>query len=166
MTNFTVGELAAAILPPHEELAAVIDRVRNWTKEGLLRPAGKKHPGTGRHRLYGEDAIKDALVLAALTGLGVAAVRGSALLEIARHGFDVARRAQQGRLAGGTVYLIGRPDRIEFVRIGDGVYPADAVPFAEAIIVINMTALYARFENAIHVASMLHGAAGTQKKSL
>jgi hypothetical protein len=49
----------------------MFDRVRHWTREGLLSPAGAKNPGTGRARLYDESAVRKARVLNSLTECGV-----------------------------------------------------------------------------------------------
>jgi DNA-binding transcriptional MerR regulator len=49
----------------------MFDRVRHWTREGLLSPAGDKNPGTGRARLYDESAVRKARVLNSLTECGV-----------------------------------------------------------------------------------------------
>ena len=66
MTSITVGDIARRIREPGEELSAVIDRLRNWTKEGLIKPVGDRSPGTGRKRLYPERAIIDAAILSRL----------------------------------------------------------------------------------------------------
>jgi DNA-binding transcriptional MerR regulator len=55
------------------EVAAVqplFERIRHWTREGLLSPAGEKNPGTGRARLYDDDAVRKARVLNSLTECG------------------------------------------------------------------------------------------------
>jgi DNA-binding transcriptional MerR regulator len=49
----------------------MFERVRHWTREGLLSPAGEKNPGTGRARLYDESAVRKARVLNSLTECGV-----------------------------------------------------------------------------------------------
>ena len=49
----------------------MFERVRHWTREGLLSPAGDKNPGTGRARLYDESAVRKARVLNSLTECGV-----------------------------------------------------------------------------------------------
>jgi DNA-binding transcriptional MerR regulator len=49
----------------------VFDRVRHWTRENLLSPAGEKNPGTGRVRLYDESSFRKAKVLNSLTECGV-----------------------------------------------------------------------------------------------
>ena len=63
MPTFTVSELAARIRRPDEKPELVADRIRNWTKDGLLEPSGEKNPGTGRSRLYPEKALIEAAVL-------------------------------------------------------------------------------------------------------
>lgn len=54
-----------------EAARPMFERVRHWTREGLLEPAGDKHPGTGRARLYDESALRKAKVLNSLTECGV-----------------------------------------------------------------------------------------------
>ena len=75
MRTFTMSEIAERIRNPDEELGAVIDRLKNWAKEGLLQPVGEKHPGTGRHRYFPESALIDAAVLHVMTNqIGMQAV--------------------------------------------------------------------------------------------
>jgi hypothetical protein len=76
MAGITVSEIAESIRREDENITAVVDRLRNWTKEGLLRPLGEKNPGTGRKRHYPETAIIDAMLLTVLTDqIGMAAVK-------------------------------------------------------------------------------------------
>lgn len=63
MTMLTVGEIAERIRDPGEPLAAVIERLRYWAKAGLLKPVGKRKPGTGHHRRYSRRAVLDAAIL-------------------------------------------------------------------------------------------------------
>jgi DNA-binding transcriptional MerR regulator len=48
----------------------LFERIRHWTREGLLSPAGEKNPGTGRARFYDETAFRKARVLNSLTECG------------------------------------------------------------------------------------------------
>jgi len=57
--KLTVGEIAECIREPSEDLTVVVDRLRNWTGEGLLKTLDH-NPGTGRKRLYPEKALVDA----------------------------------------------------------------------------------------------------------
>jgi hypothetical protein len=67
MTTLTVRDIAQRVQRPGEELRTAVDRVRNWTKEGLLRPVGDIHPGTGRKKQYSEKAAIRAMILQAIS---------------------------------------------------------------------------------------------------
>jgi hypothetical protein len=67
MATLTVSEIAERVQKPGEELRTAVDRVRNWTKEGLLKPVGDIHPGTGRKKQYSEKAAIRALILQAIS---------------------------------------------------------------------------------------------------
>ena len=60
---FTVSDIAQKIRRPDEEIGQAVTRVRNWTKEGLLRPSGKAHTGTGNAREYSTEAVVDAFLI-------------------------------------------------------------------------------------------------------
>lgn len=106
MTGITVKDLARWVSRPAEDQGVVIARLRNWTKEGLLSPVGEPNPGTGRARLYDDGAILRALVLTALSDLGVPAIRSKQLssgeapfFQLVEFGFgqiaDLERRGAQ-----------------------------------------------------------------------
>jgi DNA-binding transcriptional MerR regulator len=48
-----------------------IERLHYWTRERLLLPIGKRHPGTGRRRLYPDTADREALILNEMMEAGV-----------------------------------------------------------------------------------------------
>jgi DNA-binding transcriptional MerR regulator len=66
----TVSEIAHRLAKP-EERNTLRERIRHWTREGLVKPIGERNPGTGRHRLYEESVLVDVAILNALAGLGV-----------------------------------------------------------------------------------------------
>ena len=155
---FTVRELAEVVRRPDEEITAVVDRLRNWTKEGLLTHLGPKNPGTGRHRKYSQAGLIEAAVLTALAEVGLPAVRGAAIrgttkgglamtaLKLARHAFqDIDDKYRNGF----WVYLIVARTHKKSSRGGDALailqevpMPANAVeipPTSETAIVINLT---------------------------
>jgi hypothetical protein len=73
---YTVGELAEKVRRPGEDMPALLARLRNWTKEGLLVPEGDRNPGAGRSRVYPEKAVAIARALGVLADVvGVAAVK-------------------------------------------------------------------------------------------
>jgi hypothetical protein len=76
MRTFTVTEIAERIARKGEKLELVADRIRNWTKDGLLEPVGEKNPGTGRSRTYPEKALIEAMVLLELMdSLGIQPIK-------------------------------------------------------------------------------------------
>jgi hypothetical protein len=77
MRNFTVNEIAEKIRYEHEPLKKAADRVRNWTREGLLTIAGESHPGTGRARHYKHDAMLEAGLMQMLTDSTAMPVAGA-----------------------------------------------------------------------------------------
>ena len=66
MADLTVRDIAAFIQRPGESLTTAIDRLRNWTDMGIIKPEGPKRPGTGRKRHYSVYALLDAVLLQAL----------------------------------------------------------------------------------------------------
>jgi len=58
----------------HEDLVRVLNRIRNWTKFGLLKPVGEIHPGGGRACQYSEGALLDAMIIQELVNAGLSAV--------------------------------------------------------------------------------------------
>ncbi len=62
----TAGEIATRIQEPGEDLRTIGERLRSWTKEGILKPSGKRNPGTGRHLQYPERVVIDAAILSKL----------------------------------------------------------------------------------------------------
>jgi hypothetical protein len=97
--GLSVSELAERVRRPGEDIPALIARLRNWTKEGLLTPEGDPHPGIGRSRLYPETAVADARALVVLADvIGIPAVRTksfSRFFEVARKEFGAATPAHR-----------------------------------------------------------------------
>jgi hypothetical protein len=90
MQTLTVSEIAEKIRRPHEDMRAAGDRIRNWTREGLLDPVGDKHPGTGKVRKYPQSALMEAAFLQVITDCtGVAAVAAGGLLDEAKKIFGL-----------------------------------------------------------------------------
>jgi DNA-binding transcriptional MerR regulator len=67
----TVSQIADRIAKRGAGKRVLIRRLRHWTREGLLKPIGKKHPGTGSHREYYDWALEDAALLNAMADLGL-----------------------------------------------------------------------------------------------
>ena len=173
MAMFTVQELAERIRRDDEKLAVVVRRVRDWTRQGLLAPSGRKNPGTGHHRRYDEAAMMNALALSALTRFGIDAGNGGklksreeAFFQLARQGFAEARKA-----SGRIIYLVSsadpKRDNSLYLHRADDVSFVDSsgktqlhrsrlhVRFPheelEGCIIINLTALLDRADKAARV---------------
>ena len=53
--SITVGEIANVLRDIEPDSAALVERVRNWTKQRILSPRGNVHAGTGKHIRYSRD---------------------------------------------------------------------------------------------------------------
>jgi hypothetical protein len=103
--GLTVSELAERVRRPEEDLSALIARLRNWTKEGLLTPEGDPHPGIGRSRLYPETAVADARALAMLADIiGIPAVKSKSFDQF----FQEARKAFTRPTAAHLYFVIAK----------------------------------------------------------
>jgi DNA-binding transcriptional MerR regulator len=103
MRTLTVGDIADKIRRPHEDVRIAGDRIRNWTREGLLAPIGEKNPGTGKVRRYPETALRDAALIQVITDCtGVAAVAAGDLLQEARAMFA---RMKEGDLQSAALVI-------------------------------------------------------------
>jgi DNA-binding transcriptional MerR regulator len=67
----TVSDLAEALAPIAPDVAGTIQRIRHWTREGVLQPIAFAHSGPGKHRRYSPAAIYSAAVLHVLTIAGL-----------------------------------------------------------------------------------------------
>jgi hypothetical protein len=84
LQTLSVKDIAERIKRPGEELQVTVDRLRNWTDQGLIHQVGEKNPGKGRARRYGRDALLEAALLEVLTDpenqIEMPAVRAAAYL--------------------------------------------------------------------------------------
>jgi hypothetical protein len=160
--SLTVRDIAKRIRRDGEDLEVVVNRLRNWTKEGLLEFSGDKHPGSGKTRLYPKHAVIDALVLSALTAIGIPAVRALGARPYASV-FHFARGAWEdfpSRAAGEVIFLVvfgaegsvydgvgDNPHRCTLLYTPDGQVdlriPADQ---GNATIFLNLTNLFRRLQ--------------------
>jgi DNA-binding transcriptional MerR regulator len=125
----TVKDIAARIVLPGEDAQGILERIRHWTREGLLVPLrAALHPGTGTYRVYDEDTVYRAAVLNALANEG-ATVRHlrmvvDALDKMNRKERQLWERAKMGATfeEGNEVYLVATlTGRTEIVKGLSGV---------------------------------------------
>jgi hypothetical protein len=77
MQTVSVGEIAEKVKRPGEALQTAIDRVKNWAKEGLIKPVGDKNPGSGRARRYAKKSLIDAVLIQTLVNAGLTATNAA-----------------------------------------------------------------------------------------
>lgn len=89
--TFTVGEMAEQLRPLCSNKIATVERLRGWTRGGILNPVDKEHEGTGTRRKYEVNSIFDAAVLSAIADAGLPIVGQSYLL----HALSLVRRERE-----------------------------------------------------------------------
>jgi DNA-binding transcriptional MerR regulator len=146
MPDVTISEIAERIRRPDEDLGVVIDRLQSWVREGLLLPAGEKNPGTGRHRIFPQSAVIDALILHTLVDqIGMRAVKARKFKKV----FDASRtsfiKPETTRFV-----IVGRSRNNRAVEMGfaNAKYLTDYLERSsfESLVVINLHQLFKRLE--------------------
>jgi hypothetical protein len=103
----TVSEIAGRIWRPGDNMteAQLVERIRAWTKEGLLVPVGEKNPGTGRHRRYPYSAVPEAMLLKVLSdAIGrMQGIKSRAFGEL----LQAAKDELANNPAGGKLLIVG-----------------------------------------------------------
>lgn len=152
--TLTVGQIVdqlGAITP--ESAAAISERVRHWTREGLLVPREQHHAGTGRHRRYSSDASYEVAVLNSLATAGLQLVSRpyiQSALEQARAALQKWRQAISAGHRPPLLFLVitHEPTRVgsePTVSTHEGV--VNPAPGAEIMIVVNLSQLFLRLLN-------------------
>jgi DNA-binding transcriptional MerR regulator len=135
----TVSEIAERIAKPGASKAALIERIRHWTRERLISPIGKRSPGTGRHRVYDESVLEDAVVLNAMADMGLQVGLQRTVLKLVRHE-KTAWREKAKRGVSLFLEIDTLPDGQRFPHLHEGAWVS---PDAEHAIVFNLTRLFA-----------------------
>lgn len=149
----TVSQIAERVIGADEtRKAALIERVRHWTREGLLTPEGDRNPGTGVHRSYDNSIVYDVAILCALADQGLTVGR-QRLLMVATVHVQKAKKlwAKKGKSAK-MLYLeianFGDPNpqsatEAIFLHEGSG----DLIhPRADSSFVLNVSRIFARLD--------------------
>jgi hypothetical protein len=158
--HLTVRDIAKRIRRDDEDLEVVVNRLRNWTKEGLLQFSGNKHPGSGKSRLYPPRAVIDALVLSALTAMGIPAVRigGDAgpYASVLNYGLVGYEQFQEKEAAAQEIYLLigadgsiyddAKPHFVDLCFAKEDIAKTQLTAVADVMIVLNLSKLFRRIE--------------------
>jgi hypothetical protein len=149
--TLTVGQIVEQLgAVTADSRATMSERIRHWTREGLLVPVDQHHAGTGRHRGYGSDTGYEAAVLDALASAGLHLVSRPYIQAVLSHARAVLRDWRQAISAGHKPPLFFLVISHEVTRIGGeptvsihegGVKHA---PTAEIMIVVNLSQLFLR----------------------
>lgn len=107
MAALTAKDLAETIAGSDADLSSSMERIRHWTREGLLAPIGERNPGTGRRRLYDEESLNTALILNELAkwGVGIGQTNQSFFHAAFLLAKDAAKTIRQKELDGIVVFL-------------------------------------------------------------
>jgi hypothetical protein len=141
------------------------ERIRHWTKIGLLRPIRQHRSGTGRHRRYSPEACFEAAILNALASVGLELVSRSYVQNALSQSREALRKWHKASDLGRELPLfflviledMTRTGGEPTVSISEGAIKID--PAAETMIVVNLSRLFS------HVQSMRTEHAGDDQNS-
>lgn len=137
----TVSEIAERT--GHGSDNRFIERLHYWTRERLLMPLGKRHPGTGKRRLYADSAVHNVAILNAMMEAQVPVAKQREVMKVVRE--DLERRMRSGAKERPDLLLViekypaGQPQPQPYFH--DGPYTTD--PLAERTTTFNLTKLFA-----------------------
>jgi hypothetical protein len=148
--TLTVGQIVEQLGPVAPDAAAISERIRHWTREGLLLPVHQHHAGTGRHRRYGPDASYEAAILNALAAAGLQLVSRPYIQAALSEARAALHEWRQARSAGRKLPVFFLVILHDMTRIGgeptasihEGTVKHDHT--AEIMIVINLSQLFLR----------------------
>ena len=147
--TLTVGQIVeqlGAVAP--NSAAAMSERIRHWTREGLLVPVDQHHAGTGRRRRYSSDTGYEAAVLNAFASSGLHLVSRPYIQAALSHARAVLQNWRQAISAGHKLPLFFLVISHEMTEVGSE--PAVSIhegvvkhaPTAEIMIVVNLSQLF------------------------
>ncbi len=148
--TLTVGQIVEKLGLVAHDAAAMSERIRHWTREGLLLPVDQHHAGTGRHRRYSLDASYEAAILNALATAGLQLVSRPYIQVALSQARAALQEWHQARSAGRKLpvfFLVILHDRTRIggeptASIHEGTVKHD--PTAEIMIVVNLSQLFSR----------------------
>jgi DNA-binding transcriptional MerR regulator len=147
--ELTAGDIARRIAREGDDHQSLIERVRHWTREGLLPPKITladlaRHPGSGRYRTYEEDHVYRAAILNVLAERGAtvrqlsSVVQGLDRLEDdEKELWELAKAGEASRIML-VVPLLNRPLALLFEGIEE---LAGMIAASDALTVVNLDLL-------------------------
>ena len=144
LSSWTIGQIVDKFCP--SDPATVFERLRHWTKEGLISPVDQHHSGTGTPKLYEFDSPFDCAVLNALAVAGVQVLSRPYIKTALRETHNALakyRDAQHAKRKPPALSLVisQQVDGEPTVTLHEGAVKHD--PATQVAIVINLTQLFA-----------------------
>jgi DNA-binding transcriptional MerR regulator len=148
--TLTVGQIVEQLGLVAPDPAAASERIRHWTREGLLVPVDQHHAGTGRHRRYSPDAAYEAAILNALATAGLHLVSRPYIQAALSQVRAALQKWQEARSAGHKLPLFFLVILHDMTRIGgeptasihEGMVKQSRT--AEIAIILNLSQLFLR----------------------
>lgn len=155
--------LSAYCQEQSERRATLVERIRHWTREGLIQPIGKKNPGTGRHREYDANVLFDVAVLNLVANLGLQVGQQKIILKEFRDLYDERNDRAWKEL---DLYITmssveGEPPHVDF-HLAEGSFPSEKYSQSDAFIAFNVRRIFRRF---IERRDALQGGEKTARKA-
>jgi DNA-binding transcriptional MerR regulator len=139
--TLTVGQIAERLGTVAPDAGA--ERIRHWTREGLLLPVSQHHAGTGRHRHYSPETIYEAALLNAFANAGLQLVSRPYIQAALNQARAALQKWRQGHKR--PLFLVISHDMTQIngeptTSIHEGRVKHD--PAAEIMIVVNLSQLF------------------------
>jgi hypothetical protein len=80
MKLMTLSELESEL--PGQSSQKRLERLRNFSKEGVIPVYGEKSPGTGKRRLYSDEAVQVCAIVELMSEIGMAPTSNADLIRL------------------------------------------------------------------------------------
>jgi DNA-binding transcriptional MerR regulator len=141
MTTMTIGQIAERVGIPGKTFH---ERLRYWTREGLLIPISERYPGIGKRRRYADSAVEHALILNQMMDIGLSTAMQSLAME-AVHQEQYLGRWVRGAKPGINFFLVIDTDQDghsqAYLHAGSAFTTSDR---AERTVIIDLTKIFMR----------------------
>jgi hypothetical protein len=149
--TLTVGQIVEQLGPVTPDGAAALsERIRHWTREGLLLPVDQHHAGTGRHRGYSPATSYEVAVLNALASAGLHPVSRPYIRAALEQATAACQKWLQAMSAGHKpplLFLVISHDRTQVgsePTVSTHEELVHHAPAAEIMIAVNLSKLFSR----------------------
>jgi DNA-binding transcriptional MerR regulator len=139
----TVGQITEQLATIAPNKVTTRERLRHWTREGLLSPVADHHSGTGTHRQYSPSSAYDAAVLHAIACAGLNVVSRPYLQTALSKASEARQKWEQAEIKGPLfleiAHNVAQGTTEILIHEGQPTYDTSA----ELTIVINLARIFA-----------------------